>query len=129
MRFRAIAPGMGPLSVRSSIRWPISISGEMPPTVVKESSPFSSMFVTATPISSMWPTSASVIAPSPARTRANELPSVSDVTSANDEAASRQMRAGSSSWPDGPAACSSDLSSSGAAMACAFKQHRLPCGR
>ena len=97
MRFRAIAPGMGPLSVRSSIRWPISISGEMPPTVVNESRPFSSMFVTATPISSMWPTSASVIAPSPARTRANELPSVSEVTSAKDEAASRQMRAGASS--------------------------------
>ncbi len=35
------------------------------------------MFVIAIPISSMWPTSASVGAPSPARTRANDVPSVS----------------------------------------------------
>ena len=48
------------------------------------------MFVTATPISSMWPKIASVGAPSPARTRANDVPSVSEVTSANVAAASRQ---------------------------------------
>ena len=60
------------------------------------------MFVIAIPISSMWPTIASVGAPSPARTRAYDVPSVSDDTSANAEAASRQMRVGSSSCPDGP---------------------------
>ncbi len=52
------------------------------------------MFVIAIPISSMWPTIASVGAPSPARTRAYDVPSVSDVTSANAEAASRQTRVG-----------------------------------
>ena len=65
--------------------------------VVNESRPLSSMFVTATPISSMWPTSASVGESSPTRTRANDEPIVSEVTSANSDAASRQMRAGSSS--------------------------------
>ncbi len=54
---------------------------EMPPIGVNDSRPLSSMFVTATPISSMCPTIASVGAPSPARTRANDEPSVSDVTS------------------------------------------------
>ena len=55
------------------------------------------MFVTATPISSMCPTSASVGAARspPAATRANDVPSVSELdTSANAAAASRQTRAG-----------------------------------
>ena len=98
------------------MRWPCSVSAAMPPIVVNESRPFSSMFVIATPISSMWPTSASVGAPSPARTRANDVPSVSEVTSANAAAASRQMRAGSSSWPEGPEAVRSAVRSSGAAI-------------
>ena len=70
--------------------------------VLNESSPLSSMFVIATPISSMCPTIASVGAPSPARTRANEVPSVSECTSANAEAASRQTRAAGPSWPGRP---------------------------
>ena len=127
MRFRATAPVMGPARVSSSKRWPISISGEMPPIVVKESSPLSSMFVIAMPISSMCPTIASVGAPSAARTRAKDVPRVSEVTSANADAASRQMRDGSSSCPDGPGAVSSALSSSGAGTGCELKQARLPC--
>ena len=87
------------------MRCALSVSGEIPPTVVNESSPFSSMFVTVTPTSSMCPTSAIVAASlCAARTRANEVPSVSEVTSANAEAASRQTRVGSSSCPDGPRA-------------------------
>ena len=46
---------------------------------------------------------------SPARTRANDVPSVSEVTSANADAASRQTRAASSSWPEGPDAVSKDV--------------------
>ena len=88
-------PGNGPFRVSSSKRWPSSISAEIPPIVVNDSSPFSSMFVTAMPISSMWPTIASVGAPlrrrAPARTRSRACRSV---TSANAEAASRQTRAG-----------------------------------
>ena len=74
------------------------------------------MFVIATPISSMWPTIASVGAPSVAATRANDDPSVSEVTSANAEAASRQMRAGSSSCPEGPGAVSKSARRAGAGM-------------
>ena len=75
------------------------------------------MFVTAMPISSMWPTIASVGASfSPARTRANDEPSVSEVTSANVAAASRQTLAASSSWPDGPEAVRSAVRSSGVAI-------------
>ena len=44
------------------MRCALNVSGEIPPTVVNESSPFSSMFVTATPTSSMCPTSAIVAA-------------------------------------------------------------------
>ena len=105
------------------MRWPSSVSAAMPPTVVNESSPFSSMFVTVTPISSMCPTRASVGAPGAAAvTRANDVPSVSDVTSAKSDPAARQTWAGSSSCPDGPGAVSSAFKSSGTATACAFKQ-------
>ena len=60
----ADGPAIGPVRVSSSKRWPSSVSGAMPPIVVKESRPLSSMFVIAIPISSMWPTIASVGAPS-----------------------------------------------------------------
>ena len=81
--------------------------------VTNERRPFSPIEVTAKPISSMWPTSASVGAPSPERTRANDVPSVSLVTSANAPAASRQIRATGSSCPEGPAAVRSSRSRSG----------------
>src|SRR5438067_5726513 len=74
------------------------------------------MCVIVTPISSMWPRSASVGAPSPRPTRANDVPSVSVVTSANADAACRQIFAGASSCPDGPGAVSSDCKSSGSAI-------------
>ncbi len=54
------------------------------------------MCVTATPTSSMCPKSASVEAP-PAATRAKELPRLSECTSANFDAASRQTAATGSS--------------------------------
>ena len=99
------------------MRWPISISGAMPPIVVNESSPFSSMFVIVDPdLVDVTDERERRRAVAPARTRANDVPSVSDVTSANAEAASRQMRAGSSSCPDGPGAVSSDRRSSGRAI-------------
>ena len=53
IRLRETAAGMRPFRVINSKRCPISISAEMPPTVVKESRPLSSMLVTARPISSM----------------------------------------------------------------------------
>src|SRR5919198_669209 len=89
----------------------------MPPTVVNARRPFSSMFVIVTPISSMWPTSASVAAPAEAPgTRAKVVPSVSAFTSANAPAAWRQTWAGSSSCPDSPGAVRSACSSSGTAI-------------
>ena len=64
-----------------------------------------SMCVTTTPISSIWPSRASVGAPSvAARTRAKEVPSVSLVTSAKAEAACRHTADAGSSCPVGPAA-------------------------
>jgi hypothetical protein len=48
-----ITPGTRPFRVSSSNRCPSSISGELPPIVAKDSSPLSSTFVTAIPISSM----------------------------------------------------------------------------
>ena len=97
--------------------------------VVNESRPFSSMFVTATPISSMWPTSASVgalVARAHARERRAQrvrghlgecgrrlAPDARRLLFVARRARSVQQRE----------------QRSGAAMACALKQARLPCGR
>src|SRR5205823_4564676 len=57
-----------------------------------------------------------VAAPSPARTRAYDEPSVSLETSANCDAASRHTFAAGSSWPEGPTAISRSRRSSGIGM-------------
>src|SRR3954469_3419690 len=75
------------------------------------------MSVIGTRTSSMCPITTSVGAPSLERTRTNDDPCVSDQTSPNCAAASRQMRAGSSSWPDGPRALSRSWRSCGVAIA------------
>ena len=80
------------------------------------------MWVTAIPISSMWPITASVGAAPPAPTRANEVPSVSPCTSANAAAASRQTAAAGSSCPEGPTAVRRSWRRSGIGTACGFKQ-------
>ncbi len=86
-----ITPSTGPPRPAIVTRWPASISPSMPPSVLKASRPLPSTWVTVTPISSIWPTSASV-RPPPEPTRAYEVPSVSPLTSAKAAAASRQTR-------------------------------------
>ena len=55
-----MTPGTTPSRVASSTRWPTRICGSHPPTPAKRRKPSSSMCVTISPISSMWPTMASV---------------------------------------------------------------------
>ncbi len=78
------------------------------------------MCVTCTPISSMWPITASVGPPAWGGrdgTRTTDDPTRSARTSSEKVlAASRQTFAGAVSWPDGPAARSSLSSSSGTGM-------------
>src|SRR3954466_14151029 len=74
------------------------------------------MCVTIRPISSMWPTMASV-GPSPVPfTRAIDDPITSTETSANPEAAARHAAAGAVSWPEGPVVVSRVRRTSGRAM-------------
>ena len=83
---------------------------------VKWRKPWSSTWVTISPISSMWPTTASR-GPSPAAaTRATVEPTVSELTCApKASAAARHTRVGAVSYPDGPGAVSSWRSGSGIA--------------
>ena len=57
--FLPITPVTTPSRVASSTRWPTRICGSQPPTPTKRRKPSSSMCVTMSPISSMWPTTAS----------------------------------------------------------------------
>ena len=61
---RTTTPGCGRRASAARGAARCSFSAPIPPIVVNDSSPLSSMFVIATPISSMWPTIASVGAPS-----------------------------------------------------------------
>ena len=79
--FLPTTPGTVPPRVASSTRWPISTCGSQPPTPVKRRKPPSSMCVTISPISSMWPTTATVAPPAVPGTRAVELPMTSPRTS------------------------------------------------
>jgi len=107
---------LNPASAREDLDGcPTSTSAVQPPRPRKKRMPLSSTCVTIRPISSTWPKSANSGASSPAvRTRAIELPIPSTSTSANSAAASRQIAAGSDSKPDGPGACNSRRSTSGA---------------
>ena len=80
---------------------------------LKRRKPSSSMCETISPISSMWPTIASVGPPAVPGTRAQTDPMTSVTTSANAEAASRNTPAGAVSYPDGPWAVSSERSTGG----------------
>ena len=65
----------------------------------------------------MWPTTATVGPPAVPATRANEEPTRSPPTSwANREQYSRHTCAGRDSWPEGPGAVRSFVSSSGIGM-------------
>ena len=56
---RPTTPGTSPSLPRTSTRWPTRICGSQPPIGANQRKPFSSMWVTIRPISSMWPTTAS----------------------------------------------------------------------
>ena len=100
---RETAPGTRPLRVSNSKRCPWRVSAAMPPSSVKREQAV---------VLDVRDGDADLVDVAddrerrrialPARTRANDEPSVSEVTSANGAAASRQTLAGSSSWPDGP---------------------------
>jgi len=60
---RPSTPCSGPSLVSSSTRWPARTWASQPPTPVKRRKPSSSMCVTISPISSIWPTIASDGAP------------------------------------------------------------------
>ena len=92
--FATDAPGIDPDLVARTTRCPIRISGSQPPTPMKRRKPESSMCVTIRPISSMWPTNATV-GPSPVPlTRAVTVPMTSVATSAKGAQASANARAG-----------------------------------
>src|SRR5918995_3556110 len=81
------------------------------------------MWWTISPISSMWPTTASS-GPSPVPlTRATVEPTVSWETSANALAASRNTAAAACSYPEGPGAVSSLRRTSGTDMAHDSSEH------
>ena len=91
--FLPTTPGIGPLRVAISSRWPTRITGSQPPTPVNHRNPSSSMWWTIRPISSMWPMTATN-GPSPVPfTRATVEPTVSWVISAKAPAASRNTAA------------------------------------
>ena len=79
--------------------------------------PSSPRCVTTTPISSMWPTTASDGPPAVPGTRTHELPRTSDETSPTGAAASRHTAATARSCPEGPGVVSRRSSSSGSGMA------------
>ena len=56
---RPTTPGTGPSRVSTRTRWPTRICASQPPIGAKYRKPFSSTWVIASPISSMWPTTAS----------------------------------------------------------------------
>ena len=90
-------PGTGPDRVAIETRWPTSTIGSQPPTPVNHRKPSSSMWWTISPISSMWPTTATDSPPEVPGTRATDEPTESYVTSANAAAASRNTAAGACS--------------------------------
>ena len=66
--FWPITPTTGPSLVRTRTRCATSTVGTQPPTDENHKYPSSSMYTIARPISSMWPKTAMVGAPSPALT-------------------------------------------------------------
>ena len=95
--FLPTTPTTFPPRVAISTRCPTRITGSQPPTPVNHRKPSSSMWWTISPISSMWPTTATN-GPSPVPlTRATVEPMVSWVISAKAAAASRKTAAGACS--------------------------------
>ncbi len=104
--FLPTTPRTGPFSVCTTTRWPTRIVGSQPPTAPNQRKPFSSMCVTTTPISSMWPTNAIRGAPwAVPGTRACTEPVRSTSTwSVYSRAIAANAVAGPCSWPEGPTA-------------------------
>ena len=95
--FLPTTPGIAPARVAIETRWPTRMIGSQPPTPVNHRNPSSSMWWTISPISSMCPTIATERPPAVPGTRATVEPTVSKVTSAKAEAASRNTAAGACS--------------------------------
>ena len=107
---RPITPRTVPPRVSSTIRWPTSWTGSHPPTWSNRRKPSSSMCVTWTPISSMWPTIASDGPSAMPATRAHEEPLTIDVDLGRERLAPRAPhRRGAVSWPDGPGVFNSSV--------------------
>ena len=118
-----------PCTVRSRpairTRWPASCSAAKPPSTLKESRPS---------LADVRDRDADLVdvadererraRPRRAPTRANEVPSVSELTSANAEAASRQTAAAGPSCPDGPTAVRRSRRSGGSGHGHKFSQMR-----
>ena len=101
---RASTPGDGAVrGRRCTTRCPTSVSARSRRGCAKASRPLSSTWVTATPISSMWPITASVGAAAPRRaTRAKEVPRCRRAPRRRPRRPSRQTAAAGSSCPEGP---------------------------
>ena len=70
-------PGTRPSRVEISTRWPTRMIGSQPPTPVNHRNPSSSMWWTISPISSMWPMTATDLPPPVPATRATVEPTES----------------------------------------------------
>ena len=91
--FLPTTPWTTPSRVAISTRWPTRMIGSQPPTPLNQRKPSSSMWWTISPISSMWPITASSGPSAVPFTRATVEPTLSWLTSANAAAASRKTAA------------------------------------